>query len=266
MASQQTGVMVPTTLNNIDVRFYWIDAGPQRIVQFNYQLSNGTQGNAKTTFTVIGPTQTSVDISTGKILVFKDAEGLELGFGDYLDRSKVGIAFAASAALPSADNGTFLWVQIIKTDKDFLLYPHLFQACTSTPGLDTGFPYLTLGSSNMANDSPYLLLPIDARIVAREFSARMYLMWDPDLPSGCTPPLAPSGATNCSSIPVPIGYADWGFRAEAWNDRLTHQTTKYGWTPYGLLEPSTPFFVASQDFPEWTSYQSADGPISCVTY
>lgn len=59
-------------------------------------------------------------------------------------------------------------------------------------------------------DSPAIPLSDDEGELQRNFAATMFVLWDPILPDGCIPATS-QAATQCSSIPVPIGSISWGF-------------------------------------------------------
>jgi hypothetical protein len=65
------------------------------------------------------------------------------------------------------------------------------------------------------------------------FSATMYLLWDPGLPSTCTPastdPNLHSTKSTCTSIPVPLSSVTWHWSGCAINT-LAHQSNGTNWT------------------------------------
>ena len=70
-------------------------------------------------------------------------------------------------------------------------------ACTSAPGLDSGYPY---GTTTPETDSPATLLDSTYRTQTRSFNATMYLMWK---------------SSSANSIPVPLGSQTWAFSTAA---------------------------------------------------
>ena len=99
-----------------------------------------------------------------------------------------------NATPPSADKGTFLWVQLVDSDQVQVVNSQGQQLCTapvSLPALDNFYPYPTGTVSGNTNDSPNLTLSFNLATgeAQRLFSATMYLMWDPTLNldgSNCT--------------------------------------------------------------------------------
>jgi hypothetical protein len=262
-ASRQTGHVQQTDFTKADTVFYWIapssNTAQQEAVTFAATLSDGLEVTAATTFNLVGPDSTEVTATPGKVHILFPRGFLhleQLSFGR-LREGEVGILEQVSTNTPGNDDGTLLWVQLINEDTvDYERGIETF-TCTSTPGLDTGgYPYIT---GTAMDDSPAMALigpTFEPNSISRHFAARTYLMWDPVLPSGCTPPQNPNGDTTCSSIPVPLGYVDWGFTATA------TRIGRNAWAPSGGPDPTTPEFVDSAlDFPYWTApEQGAPSP------
>lgn len=181
----------------------------------------------------------------------------------------VGITFQVEAQAPTQNGGAFLWVQLIgpRTQK-YLTNPATPDAVTIF-SLDNWYPYVTApGVPNTTNDSPGTVLaatyqgaPIPIGEGADSFKTRMYLMWDPALPAGCAPAsttqgqnrtvTSPSG-TCTGSIPVPLGYVDWGFQGDAINTLVNQTRTNTTWLlNFGAPIPSTPTVVPSNSYPQW---------------
>ncbi len=114
-------------------------------------------------------------------------------------------------------------------------------------GLDTGYPYST-GTSTQ--DSPTISLDSSKYVTeSRSFSADMYFLWDPVLPSNCSPGI------TCTSIPVPLGSVNWGFSGSA----------SYSAGSWTLTTNSkvTPAWTPSSSYPKWNDYVPYSGVILC---
>ena len=77
-------------------------------------------------------------------------------------------------------------------------------------------PYTNLLTTS---DSPRISLGSDEGELQRDFAAKMYLMWDPVVRRLCSP-ATPQSVTNCTAIPVPLGYVSWQFDGAVVNSRL----------------------------------------------
>lgn len=267
LASRDSGVSDQANFTHEVADFFWVNPGSGRQIVFSYVLSDGTAGFAKTAFNVDGPTGVTVKMSLGDAQIYIDSDGIKnLSFGNPDLVPLSGITFTAAGQRPVGDLGSFLWVQLISKDDLLYLGPSQGVLCTDESGLDTEYPYRGTLGNDESYDSPYQELLNGEDIAAREFAARMYLMWDPVLPIGCTPPVSPNGLTTCTSIPVPIGYVDWGFRADALSDRITHEKTKSGWTALGLATPAKPEFIPQLVFPAWQRYVSDNHGSKCYSF
>ena len=257
-ASNQSGQVQATDFTKADTVFYWIapssTVAQEEAVTFTAMLSDGSMVTASTAFNLVGPDSTDVNVTTGKVHI------LPLGNFVYLRKLRFGrlvpgqegIIEQAATNSPANDDGALLWVQVVNEDTSDFERGSETLTCASTPGLDLNFPYTTGAEMD---DSPYIALAgptFEPNSISRNFAARTYLMWDPLLPSGCTAPKPPFGVTVCSSIPVPLGYVDWGFTATA------IRMGRDGWAPSGGPDPATPEFVGTDgsasalDFPYWT--------------
>jgi hypothetical protein len=187
-----------------------------------------------------------------------------------------GITFTENSTSPGnapGSNASFRWVQLL-TDKFQYLQPNQKQQCLSSgypnSALDNLYPYATVpGSGTTTNDSPSgptlgTRTPEESEN-ARVFNATMYLMWNPALPSGCTPPTTwalhnLAGTTyvttpgqGCTSIPIPLGAVSWSTCADAINT-LNSAVGPSQWT-LGCEVPQSasngPAFNANSGFPQW---------------
>jgi hypothetical protein len=236
-----------TDFNKDSNTFYWVNAGNSLKVTFTLTLSDGSKPTAKATFNVGGAAVSKMTTPTGSVGIFS---GPVLGFGP------VGIQFNPTLTTPSGDAGQFVWAQLITnntltlTSTSGTVYTcvNVTQPPTSGgTGLDTEYPYAT-GKSTQ--DSPDLGLNSSAYTKeATVFSASMYLLWDPALPTGCTP------GSNCTSIPAPLGSVTWG-----WSGTAVFSSGNWSLT---ASSKTTPTWAASSSYPTWTDFVPYNGQISC---
>ena len=227
-----TGKVTEPDFTNASTIFYWTTPGTYQVT-LSCTLSNGQTEMVHALFAVDGPTSPSVMTSLGTVLI----SNILLGFGN--PAGVQGITFTSYVThLPPSTDGAPLWVQLVDQlsiiSTDFL---GVQQSCLVSGGvLDTRYP-AQIGPDE--SDSPGivgLLQPLYAE-VDFTFMARMYLMWDPLLPTGCTT------GRDCTSIPVPLGFTSWGFSAVA-QQGLTHE-----WSSSGSGSASN--FEAGTTYPEW---------------
>ena len=102
---------------------------------------------------------------------------------------------------------------------------------------------------------------------AETLSATMYLMWDPAIPGPGQQTCAPastirgadgnitSTASTCTgSIPVPLGYVNWGFSGDAINSVPNQSSNNQQWVlSCGKPSPATPTVQSSGTYPPWTT-------------
>ena len=126
-ASAASGVVIPLPApTGPRFTFYWVDAGTSRQMTYTWTLSNGTSNSANVTFSVIGPTPTGsngafMTATVGTVNVWpadvafngrsKGFPGLEFGNS----KNSNGIDFNVTATSPN-NNGTFQWVQVIRSN------------------------------------------------------------------------------------------------------------------------------------------------------
>jgi hypothetical protein len=223
-------VSTSVTLNQQSTMFYWVYAGSSLQVTFKLTLSDGTSPSATATFNVAGATVSKMSTPTGSVGIYA---GPVLGYGP------VGIKFSPTPTTPSADSGQFEWVQLITTTTGGTVKTciNVTQPPTSSgTGLDTDYPFAT-GTSTQ--DSPSLsLVSSSYSQEARSFSANMYLLWNPALPSGCTP------GSSCTSIPVPLESVSWG-----WSGTASYSAGNWSRTS---SSQTTPSWVAGTSYPIWS--------------
>jgi hypothetical protein len=100
---------------------------------------------------------------------------------------QVGIAFTSNATLPAGYNQSVTWVQLVTNQYQYITSngPYSLPPSPQT-GLDNAYPYTNV-SPTTTYDSPATNLPSSYGEGWETFMATMYLMWDPGLPSGCSP-------------------------------------------------------------------------------
>jgi hypothetical protein len=140
----------------------------------------------------------------------------------------------------------------------------------ASPELDATYPYSNTNSTNDSfNDSPDS--PLYDSEVEQVFSATTYLMWDPAMPSGCSPAVTDadgvSTQSTCSqSIPIPLGSISWSWSGDA------IQTPQFKPNPnnsnyiLGCGPESENSFVPSSQYPQWQAIATRGltyGQLSC---
>ena len=257
-ATSSSGATVATDFVHDSATFYWVYPSPAQgpfSVTFTLNLSGGAQVSATTSFNVAGPTAVSLFTCGGNVpsgcahngplgtVAIDTGPVLRLGG----PASNIGIAFTASATPPSGYANTFSYVQLIKNDPITLTPSNggAVQVCNPTtqpvvgvfPALDSGYPY-SKGTTTSDNPPTATLTNTDKE-VTRAFSATMYLMWSSEL---------------TGSIPVPLGYVDWQFTADA---TLTNSQSNTWAVKSGTGSAGS--FVASNSFPVWASFAPYTG-------
>jgi hypothetical protein len=256
-----THVQRTFALTNSDLLFYWTDAGTSRRVTYSYTLSDRETNSATATFTVIGPTGNLVlaaSMPQGNVRVYNitraGATTPVLGLKN--STTNVGISFTSNAVAPSGLNQSFTWVQTISSVQTEYLGSNGPGLNPPESGLDNTYPYAN-ANPRSTNDSPNAVLPETYGEGWEAFTATMYLMWDPALPSGCTPASTDpatlvSTPSTCASIPVPLSSVTWHWSGCAIN-AINAQSNGTNWIfstasgcPVQIL--STPQLSG---FPEW---------------
>ncbi len=272
--------------------FFWVDQGTWQW-QFGYYANNQYQ-SAVATFNVLGPAVPTFTAQAGSAVA--SAPGtppsptLALGGLQVSGQSgQVGVIFSSPAVPAAGNGGTYIWVQIVTgdavQDRKVLNGNTITGSCippNSLPLLDSLYPYgLPNGNqfsisrpNDTVTDGPAVPLLSTWAEAAREFSATMYLMWDPTLPSGCaaahnvgnTVPTANSTASSCTSIPIPMASIAWQFAADGINT-LQPRANNTTWTvpcgpgTAGACASVVPGSDPEQSFPTWTGVYS--GTLSC---
>jgi hypothetical protein len=254
-----TGQAINPDFTQASTVFYWVDPGTFPVT-LSCTLANGQSAQAQVTFDVAPPPSASVSSSVGTVSI--DPGVIDGVLEDnilHLYRSHdpqcdlCGIVFTAT---PTIASGAYVWVQLI--DEDLLLATTRRGdqlECEDTMGgeLDNEYPYRGLISNNVAWDGPETVLTAGFSEVNQTFKARMFLMWDPTIPNGCTP------GRTCTSIPIPLGYVSWQFSADAvqnvtWVVRSSDQSAKPFQSSTGLPPTLT--------YPQWSA-TAENGVASC---
>jgi hypothetical protein len=198
------------TLNAQRTTFYWVFAASSQVVTFTLKfkdnLNNSLTATAQATFNVTGPTNGTMTSTAYNQLTIADWTGANnpncispagpyLLHGNYVYSSGCviqgtrGISFSGSVT--GGTGGSILLVQLINSGSI-----SGGRSCTVTAGLDpAGYPY------PYTNDSPAALLQSTYTTLSRTENFTMYMMWQSN--------------TSNSTIPVPIGYQQWGFQGSA---------------------------------------------------
>ncbi len=244
-ANLNQGTVVPLTDKaSQDITFYWVyPQTSSQFVTYTCCLSNGAclPNPVHVSFTVDGPTSVSMTATAGSpeatFRTFATGTWPALAFGDPVDPDvPAGMLFRASVTSPQIDpTGGLLAVQLVSRDSWFELTSDgvstiQYAVSPSNPPVldvtadDLNYPYEDTGSNILkTSDSPDIRAEDDEGELQRNFSATMFLMWDPVLPSGCFPATSQS-ATQCSSIPVPLGYISWQFSGAMTNTLNTQSS------------------------------------------
>ena len=251
--SYSSGATTAATLNQQSTTFYWASPGSSIKVTFTLNLSNGQSPKATVTFNVAGVSSPSMGVKNygsltidnltgcsqqpaGPYLVYGNLSGPVPGCaGQYTGTP--GISFTPSGTQPSG-GGSFSFVQLINSDSRQYTTSSGTVSCSSSSGLDTGYPY-PLNNVGNATDAPFIPLPSTYTAASRTFNATMWLMWTPSaLPSGC------NGAA--CTIPVPLAYTTWNFSGSTTQSNGTWGTPS-GSGSAGSLTP------ANGTYPKWSN-------------
>jgi hypothetical protein len=204
-ASSSSGATVGTNFSGTSTTFYWVypsTVGNPLSVTITLKLSDGTQPVGRTSFNVTGPTNGTMTSTAYNQLTIDDwsangncisPAGIYLVYGSFSWSSTCaiqgtsGISFSGSVS--GGSGGSILLVQLVNSGS-----LSGGRSCTLTPGLDTAYPY------PYTNDSPSVVLLSTYTTLSRTENFTMYMMWQ---------------SNTANSIPVPIGYQQWGFQGSA---------------------------------------------------
>lgn len=253
------------------VSFHWVRpiSTTSKTVKVEYMANypDGSKSSATASFDLQGPDLQGVTPVYGKPQVQLDPNNkntLWWSFGTlprpYLVTSpppgpgSAGIYVPSPiASKPAAVAGTIVWKQVIAGDQ----FAQVVQKGTkgassgscSAPAnaLDT---YLVAPTKDAADgfwDTVYFDPTYAKNVLSldRVFSARAHAMWSSGLPG---------------SIPVPLGYSDWGFEMHtvAVKKKAACDPLAIGFCTTSAIDPATPIFTLSADFPYWETLSSGD--------
>lgn len=114
-----------------------------------------------------------------------------------------GITISASATLPPATPGQFLFVQLLNPFNVLYTADGFLNGGCNLVGIDAHYGYAAAGPAGNVTymyDAPAIPLVAPATYAAVVFDATTYVMWQSSLNS---------------SIPVPLGYIDWSWTGTA---------------------------------------------------
>ncbi|QEE30321.1 hypothetical protein FTW19_21455 [Terriglobus albidus] len=252
---------LPATSNVNSIKFYFHNINGSESVHFSAALSNGEPYAASADFNVQGPTNIRVvDLYPRSPVTIRAVEGTTLmGIGKVPAEDPtvydLGFTLEIQADNSSAQQNTaspFWWVQIIQSDSlqrytEGVMRRRVCPSTTPSPSLDGFYP--TAASSKFGDAPTVGPLPATDGEVGVKMAFKLYALWNPLLPDGCTP--SPGDPDSCSSIPVPLGNLNWDWSACGIN---TKQTTSNG-TTYLLQCPAgngnAGSFTPSREFPDW---------------
>jgi hypothetical protein len=262
--------------------FYFIVPGATETVTVaaSYQMADGSTSapvsSAPQSFNIQGPTvnlQAAMPTDGTGVQIYAYSGNEFLGIwgvpGDDLNPI-TGIYFKGNATnVPSNVQSLLTWVQIISTQQSKDIESSGVVPSPVKIGLDSSFPY---DLADNTSDRPADELLSDAGEDWRTFTATMYTMWDPSLPSGCTPAystsvLNPDGSytlksypSQCTqSIPIPLSSVTYHWSGCAINtlvnqrepdgsDSTWLESTLSGCPKQTLGTPGT-----TSQFPTWTT-------------
>jgi hypothetical protein len=251
---------------------FWTVPG-RYTVEYQYTLSTGQSGISAAVINVEGPTQSTVSTDVeGSVTVTSlpsETDFLLQGLKYMASTNTIaaasdcmsnppsvycfGVSFTPfSVTFPSDYTGSYQWVQLIKAKTlSTSTASGTTSVVSSCPSglLDNTYPYPDVLPDLLPNgkpqqtayDGPFSAVKIPASVstVTWTFTADMYLMWQAttDLPSGTS--------IVASTIPVPLGYVEWGFTATA----MRNSSGGFSLSSYTR---SIDGFVVSIIYPQWS--------------
>lgn len=232
---------------------YFTDAGTEGeqhyYVDYSYSIGAVKSPPVFTEFGALGPY--SVPPVDTFVTINTDGPGNQpiqivnnrLSFGSYNGKTgRPGINFDARATkIPARVTGKFVWAQIISYFTiSFYSGGAVKKICSvnDTPGLDSTWPYPSVPNiDGVTNDVPSWALYNSYDKAIATFEAKMYLLWEPQ---------TISSASLNSSIPVTLGYVNWG-----WTGVATRTGTVWSVDP-SLQTVDKVTFTSSSTYPQWT--------------
>lgn len=188
--------------------FHWIApsraAGIQRKATYTAKLSDGSEVSASTSFKAFGPDITHVVPAIGELHVYNQYPIDIYSFGELLPSSRTsgpvrpGINIQHPAVTPASHPGTRIWTQLLEWSSKTVVMPgYADWDCNVPSTLDNFIIYPTPPQTSALSDTPISGMRHGSyQGHTRDFKARSFALWDPQLPG---------------SIPVPLGYVDWGY-------------------------------------------------------
>lgn len=225
--------------------FYWVDDGSSSYIRqftrqftFTYKVGN-LSSIATVAFNVNGPATTVMSATASPDVTISTIGGnptmlLRTATMDGMD-------FTASASFPGGTPQQPQFVQLVTAnlitfresdghspDSSLRCTPNALsngqQALDDAGGLSFYYPLTQnpYSSTSTTSDSPSVgMAPYTPSAAVGELlnsmSFAMYLMWDPQQPSGCTPMGTAGARTTCTSIPVPLGTLNWHWSCDGIN-------------------------------------------------
>lgn len=226
--------------NTSTYAYYWVDSGSSRQMTYTYSLSNGKSNSANVTFNVAGPSGVNIATTTGSVSIVNFGTLQMRLFGVQVTPTGTnGIKFVASASLPSGNQGTYSWVQLIKKDENTFVQYDGKHVCNPSilaggPVLDNHYPYSTVNTTgsgpanDTASDGPGTTLidgqgslPLNPGRAeqTRHFSAKMHLLWTPNASASCS--------SGSCTVPVPLAAVDWELKYSAFNSLVTDASQQF---------------------------------------
>jgi hypothetical protein len=224
-------------LNQPTLTFYWVNPGDNgETVTYTYTLNNGQSASATATFNIGGPTGTLLPNAfvqtndSASAVNNAQSNPATLTMTNAPGMPNRGIWFNDLATL---NNGTFIWAQILNSVTFSQIAPTntgYIPPTSAGTGLDGIYPYPQLSNISTADTPARSDLLAGLGEAAETFSAKMYVLWDPTLPAGCTPAttntsqqIYTSSQSTCTSIPVPLASVIWTWGACAINQLPPHK-------------------------------------------
>jgi RHS repeat-associated protein len=253
-----------------NIQFYFVNIGTTEnvTVTVTYKLADGsisTQATATQAFSIQGPTNVQVATPTNPVVIEQLNNLSLMQFGANATTTP-GIAFNSKATAAS-NPGTFQWVQLISQELleqmeptgPYICRPLPLDNDPTHPELDADYPYSTGVATRDSPRDPIGLVPQYGEYSTDNFTATMYLMWDPALPGPCTAAYVtdnPDGTTTdhastCTSSPIPLGSVQWSWHGCAVNT-LQNQTNGTQWALQCPAGAPTGPFQSGGGYPHWT--------------
>jgi len=218
------GAATPASFTQNSTTFYWVESANPRPLEYQIALNNGSSLYLYAWFNVVGPTSPNAVAVTGTVDVAQnivvnngvpslDPSGLQVLIADGIPATPTGVNFqlpfsagitiSASATLPPATPGQFLFVQLLNPFNVLYTADGFLNGGCNLVGIDAHYGYAAAGPAGNVTymyDAPAIPLVAPATYAAVVFDATTYVMWQSSLNS---------------SIPVPLGYIDWSWTGTA---------------------------------------------------